>query len=335
MVGVPSTVSLRPSVLARLMPMYIVLNADGIVTALGPTLARLFPAHCPVGRAFFDVMQLRRPSDIKSTTDLVARMGERLHFAPIGVDGVSLRGLAVPSQCGGVLINLSFGIGVIEAVRHHGLTDADFAPTDLAIEMLYLVEAKSVVMAELRNLNQRLQGAKQTAEEQALSDTLTGLRNRRALDATLAGMIARGTDFGLMHIDLDYFKQVNDTHGHAAGDHVLRAVAQVLRAELRVTDTAARVGGDEFVVLLPGLPDIAMLTQIAQRIIEKLTRPIAYEGIQCQISASIGLTVSTNYHPPDAGCMQSDADHALYASKRAGRGQAQFYNAAAPDRQSA
>ncbi len=324
--------SFRPAVLARLMPMFVAMDDAGKITAIGPTLAQLLPQPTVLGRNFFDVMQLRRPAEIASVADLARHMGDRLHLTPIGIDGIALRGLAVPLQGGGVVINLSFGIGVIDAVRQHALTDADFAPTDLAVEMLYLVEAKSAVMAELRNLNLRLQGAKLAAEEQALSDTLTGLRNRRALDASLGGMIAQGTGFGLMHIDLDFFKQVNDTRGHAAGDHVLRAVAQVLLRETRITDTVARVGGDEFVVVLPGLPDVAQLAQIARRIIEKVTQPIDFDGSPCRISASIGLTVSTYYDRPDADRMLSDADHALYASKHAGRGQAQFFTPNVQDR---
>ena len=320
------TITFRPALLARLMPMYLALDDHGLITAIGPTLAQLIPGAAPVGRRFFDVLQVLRPANIDSVTDLAARAGARLHVGVLGAQAVVLRGLAVPLQGGGMVVNLSFGIGVIEAVRQHALTDADFAPTDLAVEMLYLVEAKSAVMAELRNLNNRLQTAKRAAEDQALTDTLTGLRNRRALDTTLGTLIAQGSGFGLMHIDLDFFKQVNDTRGHAAGDHVLRAVAQVLLAETRVSDTVARVGGDEFVVALPGLADVTQLAQIARRIIDMLTQPIDFEGAACRISASIGLTVSTYYDRPDADRMLSDADHALYASKHAGRGQAQFFN---------
>ena len=322
----------RPAALARLMPMYLALDATGVITAVGPTLAQLIPGPQPVGRLFQDVVRVLRPAEIESITDLAARAGDRLHMSLLGATDVALRGLAVPLHGGGLLINLSFGIGVIDAVRQHALTDADFAPTDLAVEMLYLVEAKSAVMAELRNLNVRLQTAKKAAEEQALTDTLTGLRNRRALDAALGEMIARGSGFGLMHIDLDFFKQVNDTRGHAAGDQVLRAVAKVLLAETRATDIVARVGGDEFVVALPGLADVAQLAYIARRIIEMLTQPIDFEGSPCQISASIGLTVSTHYDRPDADRMLSDADHALYASKHAGRGQVQFFTPGGDER---
>ncbi|MDZ4093531.1 MAG: GGDEF domain-containing protein, partial [Paracoccaceae bacterium] len=168
----------------------------------------------------------------------------------------------------------------------------------------------------------RLQGAKVAAEEQALSDMLTGLGNRRALDIAIRKIISTGVSFGLMHIDLDYFKAVNDTLGHAAGDHVLRVVARVLSEETRIGDTLARVGGDEFVVVLPDLSDRVEMGQIADRIIENLSQPTAFEGKICRVSASIGMTISTDYVTVTADQMLNDADQALYASKHAGRGRA-------------
>lgn len=318
------TLSLGQEALAKMMPMYLSLDAIGRITGVGPTLAKLLPKPLPIGEGIFDYFVMRRPTGVESIAELRAKAGQRIQLIPKR-GGAALRGLAVPAQDGGLLINLSFGIGLIEAVRSHALTDADFAPTDLAIEMLYLMEVKTAVMQELRRLNMRLQGAKTAAEEQALTDTLTGLRNRRALEMRLPYLIENGSSFGLMHIDLDYFKQVNDSLGHAAGDAVLRNVAEVLTLETRTTDLVARVGGDEFVVVLPGLSDRIVLTQIGLRIIDRISQPTDFEGNKCRISASIGLTVSTNYIAADIERMLADADAALYASKRAGRSQVQFF----------
>ena len=311
--------------LGRIMPMHIGLDRTGIIRTVGPTLAKIAPRPL-VGRAMLDALAVRRPAGVDTLERLHLRAGQRLHLAFRDAPETGLRGLAMPLGDGAIVLNLSFGIDLPDAVRRHQLSDADFAPTDLAIELLYLLEAKSLVMAELDGLNRRLQGAKSLAEEQAQTDILTGLRNRRAMDAELDRLIARRQPFGLMHLDLDFFKQVNDTMGHAAGDHVLIHVARVLRAETRADDTVARVGGDEFVIVLPNLVDRARLVRIADRIIARLNEPISYHGRTCRISASIGMTESTGYNPPRADRMLSDADNALYASKHAGRGRATVHS---------
>jgi diguanylate cyclase (GGDEF)-like protein len=324
MMGAGLGVGLDLASLSRLMPMHLGISTGGRIVSIGPTLAKLIAGSLPLRVPFLKVFEVRRPAGITTMAELRARAGQRLHLNLRGL-GDSFRGIAVPTAEGGVLLNLSFGIRLVDAVRQHALTDADFAATDMAVEMLYLVEVKTAVMAELKRLNARLLGAKATAELQALTDTLTGLYNRRALESVLPDLIAQGVDFGLMHIDLDYFKQVNDTLGHAAGDLVLREVARALTDETRASDTVARVGGDEFVVILPGLSDTGALAQIARRIIERLMQPIDFEGKPCRIGASIGMTISTLYAQPAPDEMLNDADTALYASKHAGRAQARFF----------
>ena len=334
--------AMTPAVLPRaaldkLMPLHLVLAPDGTITGHGPTLIKLTAGPSLIGRNLFEVFELRRPSGIAAMADLRARAGEKLHLTLRGAArSVAFRGLALELADGaGMLVNLSFGIGVIDAVRNHALTDGDFAPTDLAVEMMYLVEAKAAAMGALRGLAQRLEGDRQTAETQALTDTLTGLRNRRALSLTLEGLARGLAPFGLMHVDLDFFKAVNDTLGHAAGDHVLRQVAQVLEREVRAGDSVARVGGDEFVLVFPRMSDHVRLEVVARRIIEQLSLPIDFEGQSCHISASIGIAMSTQYEVPDPRQMQADADEALYAAKRAGRGRVLVFRPTGGDRRSA
>lgn len=321
----PRALDLDVAALDRLMPMHLRLDADGAIRSMGPTLQKLLPGASVIGLPVGEVFALVRPALPTNLGSLAARAGTRIHLELLGEDLV-LRGLAVALNDDGMLINLSLGIWVSEAVRRFQLTVADFAATDLAVEMLYLVEAKSAVMEELRSLNLRLHGAKIAAEEQALTDTLTGLRNRRALDLRLEAVLGHGMSFGLMHIDLDYFKQVNDSLGHAAGDHVLREAARILREETRATDLVARVGGDEFVLLFPGLAEEAQLIQIAERIIAHLGQPIPFEGEMCRISGSIGMTVSAGRPGLLADDLHAEADAALYASKRAGRSRATLYD---------
>ena len=315
--------TLSRAALSQLMPLHVMLDGAGTIIGYGPTLAKLLEGQSLLGRSLFDVFELRRPAGITGMAELADRAGEKLRLnLRIGARLIALRGLVLKLDRGaGLLLNLSFGIGVADAVRNYTLTDGDFAPTDLAIEMMYLVEAKAVAMGALRDLAQRLDADKQMAEAQALTDTLTGLRNRRALSQVLDTLVRNQGQFGLMHVDLDFFKAVNDTLGHAAGDYVLQSVARVLQSETRAEDTVARVGGDEFVLVFPDMTDAARLVAVAWRIIEAVTEPVAFEGQICKISASIGIALSTLYDMPDPDQMQSDADEALYASKRGGRGQ--------------
>lgn len=317
--------SLTVAALSRFMPMYLSVDETGCILGIGPSLRKVFGHPSVIGCNLFEMVAIRRPFGIQSLDDLRANAGVQLHLNLRAQPDVNLRGLAMPVEEGAMLINLSFGIGVIEAVRRYGLNASHFAATDLTIELLYLVEAKAAVMSELQSLNSRLYGAKHAAEEQALTDTLTGLRNRRALDLMMALMLDQEAEFGLLHLDLDHFKAVNDTCGHAAGDHVLREVAAILRRETRATDTIARIGGDEFVVVMPALTNPKRLTQVAKRLITNLSKPIRYEGHVCKISASIGMTISTLYQHLDLEQMAMDADAALYAAKRAGRSRARLH----------
>lgn len=311
----------------RLCPMYALVDASGRLRGAGPTLKKLRPDLDWDGERFFRIFDLSRPRWVRSMDDLLKTAGTKLHLQFRDSPKTGLKGVLVPLPDGeGALINLSFGISVLEAVRDYDLTSADFSPTDLTIEMLYLVEAKSAAMEASRQLNLRLQGAKIAAEEQAFTDTLTGLKNRRAMDHILARLIGTGTDFALMHVDLDFFKEVNDTLGHAAGDSVLQHVARVMVDCTRQTDTVARVGGDEFVMLFEGVSDPRTLEALAKRLISQLEEPIPHGGRLCKVSASAGTTLSVwNTDPFEAAEILHQADVALYAAKRGGRSRHCFY----------
>lgn len=155
-----------------------------------------------------------------------------------------------------------------------------------------------------------------------LTDPLTGCLNRRGFDQSLVREAARATrasgEFGLVALDLDHFKLVNDTYGHPAGDEALRATARVLTEHLRKGDQAARYGGEEFVVILPGTDQEGAL-HLAEKLRGALEKHrLVYEGARIAISASFGAAMwPGDGKEPEA--LLGAADRALYASKQAGR----------------
>lgn len=321
--------ALGPGALDALMPMHLALDAHGAIMASGRALRRLAGEAAAPGRDVFDGFRVVRPEGVEDAGTLLAHAGRPLVMRTI-VAGreVTLRGHLVADAAGRGLLNLALAVSDLPDLGGADLTAQDFAPTDPTVDMLYLLEAKELAFAETRRLIGRLQGAKSRAEAEALTDALTGLANRRALEMRLAGVVREGRAFALCHVDLDYFKAVNDTLGHAAGDAVLRAAARRLGEIVRTSDTVARTGGDEFVLLFPGLVEIARLREIAGRVVAELERPVAFGGRECRISASIGISLSTAYERPDPDRMIADADAALYASKVAGRARHTFHGGA-------
>ena len=179
----------------------------------------------------------------------------------------------------------------------------------------------------LQESNQRLQAANDELRQRAFSDALTGLPNRllfedRLIQALLrlerAGHAKARDRLAVLFMDLDGFKPINDSFGHAAGDVILRGAADRLKAEARECDTVARVGGDEFLLLLEDVGDVADCTAAATRILAALSKPFEVAGKQVQITCSIGIVVY-----PDHGertRLVANADAAMYAAKGAGGG---------------
>lgn len=159
-------------------------------------------------------------------------------------------------------------------------------------------------------------------EMQAQTDSLTGVLNRRALemaaDREISACRRRGTPLALLAIDLDHFKRLNDTHGHAAGDAMLAAASRQLQRSLRSTDFLARFGGEEFIAVLPDR-DGARAFEIAERLRSKLEElQVPFEGQMLRVTASFGVASLSD--PGDSWTdMQRRADRALYAAKQGGR----------------
>ena len=160
----------------------------------------------------------------------------------------------------------------------------------------------------------------------ARSDPLTGLANRYSFNETFPLALSRArramSGIALMYLDIDHFKSINDTLGHAAGDAVLKAFAARLQHSVRATDTVARLGGDEFVVLLEGLSDADEPQLVARKIVGNVRRPLEIEGRALALTTSIGIAFRREVVAADAATAETllgRADAALYAAKKAGR----------------
>jgi diguanylate cyclase (GGDEF)-like protein len=179
------------------------------------------------------------------------------------------------------------------------LIETVYQPLRKNIELLFTNEQ---LVADLQRANAGL-------SVQVVTDSLTGLANRFAVERALEDE----REVGIIYLDLDYFKVVNDTHGHAAGDQVLLRIAEVLRRCTRERDLVARIGGDEFVILLDGVL-VSELTEVSQRI----RATVQAEFLDVGISVSIGATIGDLLLEPGARAL-ARADRNLYQAKQSGR----------------
>ncbi|MBS0371286.1 MAG: diguanylate cyclase [Proteobacteria bacterium] len=192
----------------------------------------------------------------------------------------------------------------------------------LALLTWQLVTGRSRAFAHAQAMTRELRESEERMRHMAQHDPLTRLPNRALFADRLHSALARArrenTLAGLMFVDLDRFKPVNDAHGHAVGDKLLIAAAARMRECLREADTLARMGGDEFVVLLPHIDAPADARQVAERILSALSHPFEVDGLELQISASIGVGLFPDHGTDDVSLMKS-ADNAMYQAKDVGR----------------
>jgi two-component system cell cycle response regulator len=192
------------------------------------------------------------------------------------------------------------------------------------------LEARLHVGQRILDLQDKLIETREELRYRATHDALTGLPNRTEVVERLrreqSRQLRTGGSFGVLLVDLDHFKKVNDTDGHAVGDMVLQEVARRMKASLRDYDTAGRYGGEEFLVLLP-TADPRGTFAIAERIRHKIeSRPVATTKGEVHVTASIGAAWSTAAAPIDSDTVIRLADEALYRAKEKGRNRSEMAN---------
>jgi diguanylate cyclase (GGDEF)-like protein len=203
-------------------------------------------------------------------------------------------------------------------------TFVKIGPWSIAVFIAPLAFARQMFTRthSLQEATVELAAKQQENEYLALHDSLTGLPNRALFLRDLHGSVAAlepGQRVGVMIMDLDHFKEINDTLGHHMGDELLKEIGPRLSSCLRDGDLIARLGGDEFGVVLPDLPDEAMAVRVAERLLEQLEQPIAVEGLALDVSGSIGIAIYPR-HSDDVETVLRRADVAMYSAKEAGSG---------------
>lgn len=192
----------------------------------------------------------------------------------------------------------------------------------LALVCWQLLAARNLAVDLAHEMTNELRKSEERAHHLAQHDTLTGLPNRALFADRLTHALSLAQrdsqHLALMFIDLDRFKPVNDSFGHAVGDQLLQVVAVRLREAVRASDTVGRIGGDEFVVLLPEIDATRDVQMVASKILESMARPFTLAGHELSISASIGIALYPE-HGVDEESLNKAADQAMYRAKDSGR----------------
>ena len=314
-----TALTLTREALDRLMPMHLCVADCGLVHFAGPTMAKVMPTDARDITDIFADASGFGPGHVAGAI-AAAVPGQRLALRLRHQRKLVLRGHIVTAGAASLLMDFGFGVSLSEAVATFGLTEADFAPSELVLEFMFLQEANRAIRQELSRFNRHLMLAREDARREAHTDALTGLLNRRGLHEAMRNTLDRqvkSQDFALVHLDLDNFKQVNDRLGHGAGDRLLVDTARILGRAVRIGDLVARIGGDEFVLILRGVWTRQSLQHLACRIIRGIE---ASSPSGCAVSASLGVVLSAGYGDDAFARMLEDADAALYQSKGDGKG---------------
>ncbi|GAB5452383.1 MAG: hypothetical protein Hals2KO_27110 [Halioglobus sp.] len=210
-----------------------------------------------------------------------------------------------------------YHVGYVQLLQNEGVTQAMYIL--LQFVLVIIVGAVLIVYETLNGLLEKeLQAERSKLEHWASHDDLTGVANRfeffRRLKAHIQEAGEREQNIGIVYVDLDDFKPVNDTHGHRMGDETLRIIAERLQQVLRLSDTTARLGGDEFGLILPGVRVPGDIEQIMPKLLHCIRQPIQVEDNEITVRGSCGVAVYPT-HSRDYNELCSMADTAMYQAK--------------------
>lgn len=328
-------IRLDAQALDDLVPFALVVKNDGAIVHAGRSIKKILAKPTLESVNFFDTFSIAAPRILKDIRDLSKACNIRVSLSAHRVGATkpfTLR--ATIARChkdsSTFFVLTTLGVKLPEIVEELELFDRDFAHADSSVDLLYFLSTQGQLLKDAHELAERLRAAKDRAENLAQTDALTNLPNRRGLTDYTTNLMHKPTvknsNWYLLHVDLDRFKQVNDTHGHAAGDTVLCNVATLLKDIAGPEDIVARVGGDEFIWIAKSYKSNAQIASSASALIKLISVPHRIGKQLIQIGSSIGITRIDPQAGKSLDSLLLEADLALYAAKNSGRGQTQFFS---------